>query len=44
MWMWPWLDLLEELQGSFQSYWFIDSMVFMNEVWEEEFGEVTSIL
>lgn len=42
--MWPWLALLEELQRFLQSYWFVDSMMFINDVWEGEFGEVAPIL
>lgn len=31
------------LQGVFQPYWFFDSVMFTNEVWEEGFGEVAPI-
>lgn len=31
------------LHGFFQPYWFFDSMMFTNEVWEEEFGKVAPI-
>lgn len=40
MWMWPLLDLLAS-KGS--SCWFFDSIMFTNEIWEEEFGEVAPI-